>query len=746
MKAGSRSRPASRSSKQTQPSIQTQKLFEQGIALHQSGQLLQAKALYAQVMRLAPQHFDALHLLGVIAYQQHDAALALALIDRAIGLLPQHPSAHSNRGNALRLLNRLEEALQSYDRAIELRPDFADAMNNRGLVLNQLKRRDLALQSYDQALAINPGFADAHNNRGLVLQDIKEHAKAIGSFGEAIALKPLEAAYYFNCGNVLHEIGQYAAAVMHYEQAIKLNAAYAQAMNNLGLTLQQLQQHEEALQCYLKAAAIKPDYADAIHNAGSLLLGRKQFPAAIDKLVNALALQPATPFLPGTLQHCRMNVSDWTGFESTQNQLVQGLENHELASPPFVTLGLSSSGQAQHNASKIWVRSKLATPLVLPPITPYSAHERIKIGYFSADFHDHATAYLMAELFELHDKTRFELIAFSFGPDQHDTMRQRLLKSFDQFFDVRLHTDLQVAQLARQLEIDIAIDLKGYTTDSRAPIFALRAAPVQVNYLGYPGTMGADFMDYLVADHTLVPPQSRVHYTEKIAYLPHSYQVNDSKRQISDRVFTREEVGLPPTGFVFCCFNNNYKITPDTFDGWMRILQAVPDSVLWLLADNPTAAQNLSKEAELRGVSAKRLVFAPRLVLSEHLARHRLADLFIDTLPCNAHTTASDALWAGLPVLTCMGEAFASRVAASLLKAVGLPELITESQPVYEALAVELAQQPTRLASLKNKLTRNLRTAPLFDTPLYTGHLEQLYVTMYERNRAGLPVEHLHAE
>jgi predicted O-linked N-acetylglucosamine transferase (SPINDLY family) len=745
MKAGSRSRPASQSSKQTQPSIQTQKLFEQGIALHQSGQLLQAKALYAQVLRLAPKHFDALHLLGVIAYQQHEAALALALIDRAIGLLPQHPSAHSNRGNALRLLNRLEEALQSYDRAIELRPDFAEAMNNRGLVLNQLKRRELALQSYDQALAINPGFADAHNNRGLVLQDMKEHAKAISSFGDAIAIKPLEAAFYFNCGNVLHEIGQYAAAVMHYEQAIQLNAAYAQAMNNLGLTLQQLQQQEKALQCYQKAATIQPDYADAIHNAGSLLLGGKQYVAAIDQLVKAFALQPTTPFLQGTLQHSRMNVCDWAGFDAMQKLLVQGLAHQETVSPPFVTLGLSSSGQAQHNASKIWVRSKLASPLVLPPITPYSAHERIKIGYFSADFHDHATAYLMAELFELHDKTRFELIAFSFGPDKLDTMRQRLLKSFDQFFDVRLNTDLQVTQLARQLEIDISIDLKGYTTDSRAPIFALRAAPVQVNYLGYPGTMGADFMDYLVADHTLIPPQSRVHYTEKIAYLPHSYQVNDAKRQISDRVFTREEVGLPPTGFVFCCFNNNYKITPDTFDGWMRILQAVPDSVLWLLADNPTAAQNLSKEAELRGVSAKRLVFAPRLGLAEHLARHRLADLFIDTLPCNAHTTASDALWVGLPVLTCMGEAFASRVAASLLQAVGLPELITESQPAYETLAIELASHPAQLAAIKLKLERNRLTTPLFDTASYAKHLEALYAQMHECSQKGLPVEHLNA-
>ena len=349
----------------------------------------------------------------------------------------------------------------------------------------------------------------------------------------------------------------------------------------------------------------------------------------------------------------------------------------------------------------------------------------------------------MAELFERHDRSVCELIAFSFGPDTNDEMRKRLVAAFDKFINVRTHSDKDVALLSRSLGIDIAVDLKGYTRQSRPGIFSFRAAPLQVNYLGYPGTMGAEFIDYLIADATLIPEANQQHYSEKIAYLPNSYQVNDAKRPISDKAFTRKELGLPQTGFVFCCFNNNYKITPGTLDGWMRILKQVEGSVLWLLEDNPKAASNLIKEAAHRGVGAERLIFAPRMPLAEHLARHRLADLFIDTLPCNAHTTASDALWAGLPVLTCVGEAFASRVAASLLNGVQLPELITSTQSAYEARAIELATNPESLRHVKQELANHRLTTPLFDTQLFARHLEAAYTAMYERYQADLPPAHI---
>jgi predicted O-linked N-acetylglucosamine transferase (SPINDLY family) len=377
----------------------------------------------------------------------------------------------------------------------------------------------------------------------------------------------------------------------------------------------------------------------------------------------------------------------------------------------------------------------------LGPILKRARQKKIRIGYFSADFHNHATAYLMAELFERHDKGKFELIAFSFGPQTNDVMQLRVSQAFDQFIDVASMSNLEVAQFSRELEIDIAIDLKGLTQDSRLGIFSFKAAPIQVSYLGYPGTLGVDYIDYLIADKTLIPKTSIHHFSEKIVYLPNSYQVNDRHRLIASTHFTKQELGLPKDAFIFCCFNNNYKITPDVFDSWVRILKAVDSSVLWLLQDNSTASMNLQKEAANRGLDPTRLVFAERMALPEHLARHKAADLFLDTLPYNAHTTASDALWAGLPVLTCIGESFASRVAASLLNAIGLPELITETRVDYEALAIELATNPSKLKEIKEKLAQNRLTTPLFDTVLFTKHIEAAYTLMYERYQADLTPE-----
>jgi predicted O-linked N-acetylglucosamine transferase (SPINDLY family) len=368
----------------------------------------------------------------------------------------------------------------------------------------------------------------------------------------------------------------------------------------------------------------------------------------------------------------------------------------------------------------------------------------IRIGYFSADFRNHPVSLLTTELFETHDRTKFETFAFSTGPDTKDAVRSRLKGAFNEFIDARNHSDRSVAEHARRLEIDIAIDLGGHTQDSRTGIFAMRAAPLQVNFLGYPGTMGAAYMDYLVADHMIIPESHRRHYSEKIAYLP-SYQPNDSRRAISAKELKRQDFGLPQTGFVFCCFNNHYKITPGVFDVWMRILKRVDGSVMWLSGGHGSAADNLRNEASLRGIAADRLIFAePMPMLEEHLARHRLADLFLDTLPFNAHTTASDALWAGLPVLTCTAEAFASRVAASLLTAIDLPELITSTQAGYEALAITLAANPERLAQIRKKLEANRLTMPLFDARQFTKNIEDAYAQMYERHQADLPPGHIY--
>jgi predicted O-linked N-acetylglucosamine transferase (SPINDLY family) len=379
----------------------------------------------------------------------------------------------------------------------------------------------------------------------------------------------------------------------------------------------------------------------------------------------------------------------------------------------------------------------------LGTIPKRAPHGKIRVGYFSADFREHPVASLLAELIETHDRSRFEVIAFSFGPEAPDEMRKRLARAFDRFLDVQGKSNLEIASLARSLSLDIAVDLGGYTHGNRANMFALRAAPLQVSYIGYLGTMGAGYMDYLIADPTIISPADQRHYSEKILYLP-SYQANDSKRRIADHVFTRKELDLPGTGFVFCCFNTTYKITPATFAGWMRISTSVEGSVLLLYADTAAVVSNLRNEARRSGVDADRLVFGKRLPIPEYRARYRAADLFLDTLPYNAGTTASDALWTGLPVLTCVGKTFAGRVAASLLQAIQVPDLITYTQERYEELAIELATHPQRLVEIKKRLADNRLTKPLFDTSLFTKHLEAGYTSIHARYQANLPPDHIH--
>jgi predicted O-linked N-acetylglucosamine transferase (SPINDLY family) len=540
----------------------------------------------------------------------------------------------------------------------------------------------------------------------------------------------------------LNELKLHDAAIESYDKAIAIRANTMEAHFNRGLALHALKRRQSAIESYNRAIALRPDLADAYYNRGLALDELKQYEAAIESFDKAYAIKPDFEFLYGKRLNAQMAVCSWNTVEAQISHLVMKIRQNQKVTSPFAIIALSDSLPLQRQVAEAFVKHHHPVNFEFGSIPKRPRGQKIRLGYFSADFHNHATAYLMADLFEKHDRDKFELVAFSFGTVSNDEMQQRIRAAFDRFEEVRNQTVKEIAQLARGIGIDIAIDLKGFTQDARVGIFCYRVAPVQVNYLGYPGTMGADYMDYLIADKILIPEVSQVHYSEKIIYLPNSYQVN-AKRKISDKLFTRAELGLPESGFVFCCFNNNYKITPRGFDGWMRILSRVDGSVLWLLEDSPTAASNLRKEAQLRGVSPERLVFAQRMPLPEHLARHRAADLFIDTLPCNAHTTASDALWAGLPVLTCTGEAFASRVAASLLNAIGLPELITTTQEDYEALAVELATNTQRFKSIKQKLERNRLTTPLFDTKLFTQHIEEAYAQMIERYHANLAPQHI---
>ncbi len=459
----------------------------------------------------------------------------------------------------------------------------------------------------------------------------------------------------------------------------------------------------------------------------------------------AIALDSKLVFILGDIYFTKMHLCIWDDLASNLNELTNKINNGEKVLNPFVALSLIDDPKLQRKATEIYASDKYPKNYFLPKIERYPKHEKIRIGYFSADFGNHPVSYLTAELYEMHDRERFEIHAFSFGSDKEDKMTLRIKAGVDHFHDVRRMSYADTAILARSVEIDIAVDLGGYTANCRTEIFAISAAPIQISYIGYLGTMAADYMDYLIADRTLIPEKNQKYYSEKIAYLP-SYQVNDSKQSLPETVFTRQDFGLPKAGFVFCCFNNTFKFTPATFDSWGRILKQVDNSVLLIYIKHEPAKINLTKEIVLRGIQPSRLIFAERLPKPEYLARYRVADLFLDTLPYNAGTTASDAIRMGLPVLTCMGESFASRVAASVINAVNLPELITTTQEQYESLAVELATNPEKLKIIKDKLVDNLSTAPLYDTPLFARHLESAYLAMYDRYQHGLDPDHIYVE
>jgi predicted O-linked N-acetylglucosamine transferase (SPINDLY family) len=746
-----------------------------GTSLRDLGRHVSALRSYERALAIQPEHVEGHYNRGVTLQALRRYGEALECYDRTLALEPRHAAAGNGRGETLRALGRLEEALASYTRALASAPDHAEAHNNRGITLQALGRFEEALASFERALALCPDSAEALNNRGAALHELQRFEEALSSYQRALASRPDYAQALCNLGVTLHELERYDEALACHERAIALLPDLADAHDNRGVTLRALRRLEEALASHRRALEIEPHHVKAHVNQGAVLWDLRRHREALACYERALALQPLAKtyrneaatleelgeledavasygralaldpdgsFLLGDCRHARMQICDWADLEADQARLVSGLEQGRAAVSPFAALSLLDRPELQRLAAEIWARRECTPRRAAPPPGPYPRHDRIRIGYFSADFRAHALTALTAEMFETHDRSAFELTAFSLGPDVRDAARARLEPAFDRLLSLADVSDREVAALARRLKVDIAVDLGGYTRGARPQIFALRAAPIQVSYLGFLGTTGASFSDYLIADPVIVPPQSRQYYAEQIAYLP-SYQPNDSKRVITQRIPSRAELGLPPSGFVFCCFNAHYKINPETFTSWARILAAVPGSVLLLLGGNATAERNLRRSAADRGIACERLVFGRRLRFDDYLARYRAADLFLDTSPYNAGATANDALWAGLPVLTCRGETFASRVAASLLTAAGLPELIASDRASYEELAIGLAVDAPRLMALRGRLAAARQTAPLFDTAAFTRNLETLYRRMYERGRSGLPPQHL---
>jgi len=722
---------------------QLQLMLQQAIQAFQGGNFDSADLILKKVLQVDSKNLPALHILGLIKASQANYREAADLLGRAARIHPDDASIQYNLAKALADSGNDKDALAHHKKAVALAPNNPEAWLNYGKTASNLGRYEDALVWYGNALSLKPDYAEASLNQGATLKELKRYEEAIDFAEQALAINPNLAEAWSNKAVAFKELKRYDEAIAHYDKALSLKPDYHEAWTNKGVALHELKRYEEAIAHYDKALSLKSNYHEAWTNKGVTLHELKRYEEAIAHYDKALSLKSDIKWVCGDSLHTKMKICSWLGLADSLENISKKVIANEKVVTPFTLLALNDDALLHKKTSEIYVQSRYSLNLALGPIPKSLENEKIRLGYFSADFHNHATGYLMAELFELHDKTQFELIGFSFGPITNDEMRQRLEKSFDQFIEIGSKSDFEVAQLSRNLNIDIAVDLKGFTQDSRTGIFSYRAAPIQVNYLGYPGTMGTDYIDYIIADKTLIPVEAQSCYSEKVAYLPNSYQVNDRKRVVSDKQYTRQELGLPENGFVFCCFNNNFKILPATFEGWMRILKAVEGSILWLLQDNPWVVDNLKKEAEKQGIAAHRLVFAERMPLSVHLARHRQADLFLDTLPYNAHTTTSDALWTGLPVLTLMGRSFSSRVAASLLNAIGLPELITNTPEEYEALAIELAINPKKLAEIKLKLANNRLTTPLFDTPLFAKNLESAYTKMYKRYQADLEPEHI---
>ena len=638
---------------------------------------------------------------------------------------------------ALHRQGRVAAAEAAYHAILADAPGQFDALHLAGVAAFQRGGFQEADRLIGAALADRPGNPDALNNRGLVLAALGRNAEALACYDAALAARPAYAQALHNRGDLQRTLRRPEAALASYDAALALAPDNLAVLNNRGNTLFGLRRFEAALASYDRALALRPEHADVQNNRGGVLLAMKRYPEAADAFAALLARHPRHVYAAGSLFRARLRCCDWTDYAAAAARLAEAVAAGEPVDDPYSFLLHTGDANLQLRcAARYAAREFPAAPDPAWRGERY-AHDRIRVAYLAAEFQDHATAFLMAGLFERHDRARFEIFAISFGPDADDAMRRRLRPAFDFFISVAGRTDREVALLLREREIDIAVDLKGYTGDNRTGIFAQRAAPVQVNYLGYPGTMGVDYIDYILADACVIPPELEPQFSERVVRLPDSYQVNDARRAIDPRTPTRAEVGLPDAGFVFCCFNNNYKITPAVFDVWMRLLLAVEGSVLWLLQDNEAATGNLRREAVQRDVAAGRLVFAPRVAQAAHLARHRLADLALDTLPVNAHTTASDALWAGLPLVTCTGSAFAGRVATSVLHAAGMPDLVTGSLADYEALALRLARDRDTLAAIQARLAANREHCPLFDTDRTRRHIEAAYITMWQRQQRG---------
>lgn len=746
-----------------------------GVAHLSLGQIAEAVLPLQRASKLMPKDIEVLEQLAIAlmqvgrqqeAFQSFERALSLATADpsgilinlahlanelgkyavaerhcqRALQLIPGQPEALYNLGRALCGQGKQQAATATFREVASRTRHAAAAQNDVGLQLQALGADADAEACFRLAISLQPGYALAHSNLGRMLEVQGRASEALLSFRQALSLAPELPGVHANVGSLLNSLRQFQEGEAACRQAVLLDPRLAIAWSNLGNALVGQRRYEEAEASFREALKIDPGCADASNNLGNLLQERKRYDEAL-ACYRRLGADDGSAV--GNAYHCASQLCDWAHHARDEAALRRLLQRDHGSIGPFGVLCLAGDDAAalQQRAGYLYARDHLASALAQPPlIAPqvHPVHDRLRVGYLSADFYEHATMHLLAGVLAAHDPARYAIYLYSYGPDLQDRGRQQAESAAEHFCDLSHLSDHAAAARIAADEIDLLVDLKGYTHDTRLGISALRPAPVIISWLGYPGTLGHQRLaDYLVGDPMVTPLAHAGQYSETLALLPDCYQPNDQQRSIGPRP-SRREAGLPESGVVFCSFNQSYKFNPQVFDLWCRLLDVVPDSVLWLLKPTAPAIANLRREAAARGVAAERLIFAEHKPQAEHLGRLQLADLALDTYPVNSHTTGSDALWAGVPLLTMRGNTFASRVGSSLLQAAGLPELITQSPEEYLALAQSLAVELERLAAVRHKLAEQRLSCALFDTLRFTRNLERLYERIWSQHERGV--------
>ena len=734
---------------------------------------------YEKAISIDPNFVEVYFNLGTVFQELEELDKAVKFYKKAIEIKNNYAEAHNNLGVAFKDLKDFKSAIQAYQEAIKIQPEYAEAHNNIGIVFKELGKLDAAVKSHQIALKIIPNYAEAHNNLGIILLENGELKKAIDKFKEAIAADNSFIEAFNNLGSAFMESNELELASENFHKALAINSNHAEAQNNLGSLLMRLGQLDEAVECFQKSIKINPkneyalnnlglaysnhgnleesakcfkeamsnnpDYFDAFANYANLLTDLDELDEALKTYKRAYELNPNADYMVGNILHTEMHLCIWDNYSNKIIDLQKKINDGLKAIGPFPLMALIDDPELHKKTSEIYAKDKYPKSNILPNIENHPKHQKIRIGYFSGDFREHPVSTLTAELYEVHDRNRFEIYAFSYGPNTLDKMNLRIKAGVDHFYDVHKMSHREITELSRMLEIDIAVDLSGTTQNSRTEVFAMSAAPIQTSYIGWLGTMGAEYYDYLIAARGMIPKRNQKFFSEKIVYLP-SYQVNDSKELLPEPLLSREDIGLPGDSFVFCCFNNTYKLTPIVFDSWARILNGVDESAMIIYVSNKLAQINLTKEIVLRGVDPKRLFFGEKLSRDEYLDRYRLCDLFLDTFPYNAGTTASDAIKMGLPIITIEGESFNSREAANIVNSVNLPEMIVANQEEYESLAIELGNNPKKLKMIREKLVDDLPNTPLYNTRLFAKNIESAYKTMFDRYHQGLTPDHIFEE